>query len=169
MSDTVKHEPGKSSPLIRRFLITTALLVTAFLLGFIPTWLKAREHASELTELRGELALVRMQNTLASGAIDARRGDYEAARLAASSFFTSLRAEADKGDVSALTETQKGAVQGLFVHRDEIITLLARSDPASVDRLAALYVSFRQIINSQKAPQRAAAPPGEHDSPISKL
>jgi hypothetical protein len=35
----------------------------------------------------------------------------------------------------------------LFAGRDEIITLLARSDPAVADRLSDLYASFRKITN----------------------
>jgi hypothetical protein len=90
-----------------------------------------------------------MQNNLASSVIDARRGDYEPARQAASQFFTSLRAEADKGDVSTLTPAQREGVEPLFTRRDEIITLLARSDPASADRLSDLYVSYRKVMNDR--------------------
>ena len=87
-----------------------------------------------------------MQSNLASAAIDARRGDYEPARQAASQFFTSLRAEIDKGDSSYLTQAQRAAAQPLLDGRDEIITLLARSDPASADRLSELYVAYRKAV-----------------------
>ena len=88
-----------------------------------------------------------MQNNLASAAIDARRGDYEPARQAASQFFTSLRAEMDKGDTSNYTQAQRQGMQPLFAGRDELITLLARSDPASADRLADLFVAYRKIMS----------------------
>ena len=39
-------------------------------------------------------------------------------------------------------------MQPLFAGRDEIITLLARSDPASADRLSDLYVAYRKVMNS---------------------
>jgi hypothetical protein len=38
-------------------------------------------------------------------------------------------------------------MQTLFVGRDEVITLLARSDPASADRLSDLFVIYRKIMN----------------------
>ena len=38
-------------------------------------------------------------------------------------------------------------LQQLFAGRDELITLLARSDPASADRLADLFVTYRKIMN----------------------
>jgi hypothetical protein len=54
-----------------------------------------------------ELGIARMQNVLASAAIDSRRGDYESARQASSSFFTSLRDEANLGDDSSLSQGKK--------------------------------------------------------------
>jgi hypothetical protein len=88
-----------------------------------------------------------MQNKLSAAAIDARRGDYEPARQAASQFFSSLREETDKGEASALSQAQRASVLPLFTRRDEIITLLARNDPASADQLSDLYASYRKIMN----------------------
>ena len=147
MREDVQLKSIKSTPLIRRVSIYAAVLLTVFLLGFIPMWLKARQSASSLAEAEHQLSLARMQNNLAAAVIDARRGDYEPARQTASQFFTSLGEEADKGDASVLTQAQREGVKPLFTRRDEIITLLARSDPASADRLSDLYVSYRKIMN----------------------
>ena len=136
----------KSTPVIRRFIIYGGVLLVVFLLGFVPMWLKARECGSSLAGAEQQLSLARMQNNLASAVIDARRGDYEPARQAASQFFTSLRAEIDKGDASDFTQAQRAGVQPLLAGRDEIITLLARSDPASADRLSELYVAYRKAV-----------------------
>ena len=97
-------------------------------------------------DAESRLTLAGMQSNLASAVIDARRGDYEPARQAASQFFTSLRAEIDKGETSNFTEAQRAGMQPLFAGRDEIITLLARSDPASADRLSDLYVAYRKAL-----------------------
>jgi hypothetical protein len=148
MSDeAVQPQPVKSTPLARRIIIYAGVLLVVFLLGFVPMWLKARAANSSLAEAEHQLTLVRMQNNLASAVIDARRGDYEPARQAASQFFTSLNAEIDKGEASVFTQAQRASMQPLFAGRDEIITLLARSDPASADRLTDLYVSYRKIMN----------------------
>jgi hypothetical protein len=147
MSEDVQPKPVKTTPLMRRVIIYAALLLVVFLLGFVPMWLKSRECSSSLSEAEHQLTLARIQNTLASAVIDARRGHYEPARQAASNFFTSLRAETDRGDDSALSQSQREGLQPLFTGRDEIITVLARSDPASADRLSDLYVSYRKIMN----------------------
>ncbi|MGH9966648.1 MAG: hypothetical protein ACREBG_02280 [Pyrinomonadaceae bacterium] len=131
----------------RRIGIYAGALLIAFMLGFFPMWIRARGCTSTLTKTEQLLTLARIQNSLSASAIDARRGDYEPARQAASQFFTSLRAETDKGDASALTQAQREGVQPLFTGRDEVITLLARSDPAAADRLSDLYASYRKIVS----------------------
>jgi hypothetical protein len=146
MSEEVQHETVRSTPLLRRFLIYGGVVLVAFLLGLIPMWLKARQYAGSLAEAERQLTLVKGQHDLAAAAIDARRGEYEPARQAASQFFTSVRAEIDKGDASDLTQAQRQGVTPLLAARDELITLLARSDPASADRLSELYVKYRAAL-----------------------
>lgn len=132
---------------MRRVIIYAFLLLVAFLIGFVPMWLKYLECSSCLSEAERQINIARIQNALASAVIDAQRGDYEPARQSASDFLTSLRAETERGNDSDLSQAQREEVQPLFTRRDEIITLLARSDPASADRLSDLYVSYSKIMN----------------------
>jgi len=147
MSKDVQPKPLKTNHWMRRVIIYAVLLLVVFLLGFVPMWLQSREYSSRLSVAEHQLTLARIQDTLASAVIDARRGDYEPARQSASNFFNSLRAETDKGADSTLSPAQREGVQPLYTRRDEIITLLARGDPASADRLSDLYVSYRKIMN----------------------
>ena len=147
MCADVQPKPVKSTSLMRRGIIYVTLLIVVFLLGFVPMWLKSRECSRNLSEAEHQLNLARIQNSLASAVIDARRGDYESARQAASDFFTSLRAVTDKVDDSALSLAQREGVQSLLTQRDGLITLLARGDLASADQLSDLYVSYREITN----------------------
>ena len=147
MNADVQPKPVTSTPLMRWVIFYTALLLVAFLLGFVPMWLKSRKCFRSLSEAERQLNLARIQNALVSAIIEARLDDYELARQAASDFFTLLRIEI--GDEAALLSPgQKESVQLLFSQRDEIITLLAQSDPAAVGRLAELYGLYRQIMNS---------------------
>ena len=143
--EDVQMKPAKSSGLLQRIGIYAALMLVAFLVGFVPMWLKARESGNNLAATERTLGLAQMQNNLASSVIDARRGEYEPARQAASQFYTSLQADIDKGDASPLTPAQRQAAQALFAGRDEIITLLARSDPAAADRLLDVYAAYRKL------------------------
>jgi hypothetical protein len=148
MSEDVQSKPAKATHFMRRVTIFVALLLSAFLIGFVPLWLQSRESASRLAEAEHQLSMARLHTALASAVIDARQGEYESARQAASDFFTALRAETDRENDSALSPAQRAGVQPLYTQRDEIITLLARGDPASADRLSDLYVSYRKIMNS---------------------
>ena len=150
MDEEVQPQPIMRTSLVRRVAIYAAVLIVVFLLGLVPMWLKARLCAGSLAVAGHQLDLVRTQNALASAAVDARRGDYEPARQAASQFFNSLGAEVDKGDESQFTLAQREGMKPLFARRDEIITLLARSDPAAADKLSDLYVAYRKLTPAQK-------------------
>jgi hypothetical protein len=152
MSEEVERErveikPARSSNLLRRVGLYAALMLVAFLVGFVPMWLKARASGNQLAATERLLGVARLQNALASAALDARRGEHELARQAASRFYTSLQADIEKGDDSSLTAAQREAAQGLFAGRDQIITLLARGDPAAADSLSDVYASFRKIVS----------------------
>ena len=147
MNEDLQPKPIESSSRMRRYGIYAAVLLVVFLLGLIPMWLKARTAASSLAETEHQLVLAKLQNDLASAVIDARRGDYEPARQALSRFFSSLSADMDKGNSSNYTEAQRNSMRPLLAGRDELITLLARNDPASADRLSDLFLAYRKIMN----------------------
>jgi hypothetical protein len=139
---------GKMSPAVRLGMYIIVGLVI-FLLGLIPMWLKARANADQRDAAQRELHLSRMQNMLASSAVDAQLGEYEPARQEASDFFTALREQLDKnGADAALTPQQRDGLEPLLAGRDELITLLARSDPAAAPRLLNMHAEFRKAILS---------------------
>jgi len=141
-------KPVKSTSLIQRVSFYADLLLAAFLLGFVPMWLKSRQYSRSLSEAERQLSLARIHNALISAVIEVWQSNYEPARQAASDFFTLLRAETDRGNNAAFSPAQREGVQLLFIQRDEIITLLAQSDSAAVGRLADTYGLYRNIMNS---------------------
>ncbi len=128
----------------RRLILYAAVLAGVFLLGLVPMWMTARARGGERDTAQAALRISALQNTLANAVIDARRGEYEPARQAASEFFTSLRTEVERGRDSVFNQTQQNNLRSMLALRDETITLLARSDPASADRLVDLYNTYRQ-------------------------
>ena len=134
--------PVKSAR-VQRFAVYATVVFAAFLLGFGPMWLVARTRADERNAAQQALRLSQIENALAAATIQARRGDYEPARAAASTFYTTLRAELDRAD-SGFAVPSRDALQALLTERDQMITLLARSDPAVAERLANTYISYRQ-------------------------
>jgi hypothetical protein len=147
MNTDTQPKQVKTHHWMRRITISAVLLLAVFLVGFIPMWFQSRDYSSRLTAAERQLSLAGIQNSLATAVIDGRRGDYEPARLSASNFFSSLRAETDRGVDSTFSPAQIAGVQPFYTVRDEIITLLARGDPASADRLSEMYVSYLKIMN----------------------
>jgi len=132
----------------KRILIYAAVAVVIFLVGIIPMGFRAYSRAVQRDQARRELRLCTIQAALASAAIDARLGNYEPARQSASNFFTELRAEMDKGNESAFDQAQRENLKSLLTPRDEVVTLLARSDPAGTDRLFNMFTAYRKALGS---------------------
>ena len=78
--DKATNQPPKMARLQRLGLYATVVFV-AFLIGFIPMWLRARTRADERDAVQQVLRLTQAENTLAAAAIQARRGAYEPARV----------------------------------------------------------------------------------------
>lgn len=120
-TDRTSGNSAWQNPRVRRTAIYAAILLGVFLLGFVPEWMKARERARERDTAQAALRVSRLQNTLANAAVDTRRGEYEAARQAASEFFTSLRAEMERERDSAFTRAQQESLRGIYASRDDAI------------------------------------------------
>ena len=149
MSTDERVTISRRESLWRRFGIYALILVVVFLLGLVPMWLTARNRAKERDDARRELRLSEMENALSAAVINARRGEYEPARQATSTFFTSLRAQCDAAtEPSDVTRAQCEMVRPALDQRDELITLLARSDPASADRLTEMYVLYQKAMSA---------------------
>ena len=136
---------------LKRVGVYAVVLLIAFLLGFVPMWMQARARAQERDAAEQTLRLTQLESTLASAAIQTRRGDYEPAREAASTFYTNLTAEMDRVP-SVFTTPQRERMQALLAERDQMITLLARADPAVAERLTDAYVAFRQAMGTLPPP-----------------
>lgn len=134
----------------RRVVWIVVAVILAFALGAGWQYLQAREASSELEETQRTLALLRLESTLASAAIDAQLGNYELARRRASGFFTDLQQS-----IAQLPADGRGAFQQLLGQRDATITMLSRGDPQSASVLTRAYVELRGAL--ERAIPRPAA------------
>ena len=147
--NTVNETKAKTilgNPLAKKIIIYGSILIVVFLIGFVPMWMKARDCSASLAKTQRELKLANMEITIGSSVIDARRGEYEVARQTASAFFTTLRAERERDKDSVLTVAQREEFRPMLTERDTVITLLARNDPASVEWLLSMYLTYRKTI-----------------------
>jgi hypothetical protein len=153
-----QHATGKSKVLIpwfsalsipwRRVALYATLSVGFFLLGLVPMWLKAGNAVEQRDAAQRAVRLAQLQNTLSAAMVDVQRGNYEPARQLTSDFFTNLRIHIDNNGSSVFTAEQRESLMPLLAERDELITLLARSDPAATDRLFTIYSSYKKITSN---------------------
>lgn len=142
------------SPARKRSLwLPVFVLVGVFLVGFVPMWLKSSRLNAGLLRAERTGRVQEIQIALADAALDARRGDYEPARQRAAKFFTLVNAELDRGIGSALPPGASETLKPLLAQRDDLITLLARGDLASAERLATAYTEFRKTLGQQTQAQ----------------
>jgi hypothetical protein len=139
-------EDSSVASLLKRVGLWGALFLFTFLLGFVAGWRSSRETSRQRDAAQANLRLSQLQNRLGTAAMNARRGNYEPARIAASDFFTDLRAEVNHQE-SGFSTRQLEAVKPLLAERDRVITLLARSDPAAVEQLTDMYLAYVQALS----------------------
>lgn len=150
MSTSEERKAIQTDPRVKRIAVFAAILLLVFLIGLVPMGLRAWSRGNERDAAQKELRLCKLQSRLASATISARRGDYEPARQATSDFFSALHLQLEPATSgSDLTPPQRDAVRPLMSDRDNLITLLARSDPASADRLTDLYLSYQKAMGGQ--------------------
>lgn len=145
-------QPIKRNIPWKRIALYVVLAIGFFLIGLIPMALRAQQYAEEREAAQHEVRLKRMETQLAAAVINADRGEYEPARQTASDFFTSLRNQIDRGPKSDLSSFQQDRLKILLSQRDEVIMLLARSDPAAVNRLSDIYVTYQKAMNDVVSP-----------------
>jgi hypothetical protein len=131
----------------RRVILYVTLSLGFFLLGFVPMWFKVNDAVEQRDAAQRQVLLTQLENRLGTAMVDVQRGEYEPARQTTSDFYTDLRRQIDAG-ASVFTPAQREKLRPLLGERDELITLLARSDPAAADRLYLVYSSYNKLTSN---------------------
>lgn len=155
-----QHAPSKSnvlSPKIsalaipwKRVALYATIAVGFFLLGFVPMWFKTDAAIEQRDAAQRAVRLAQLHNTLATAVIDVQRGQFEPARQLTSDFYTNLRRQVDGDGGTLFTASQREGLVSLLTERDELITLLARSDPSAIERLVRVYSTYSRVVNNGK-------------------
>lgn len=111
-------------------------------------WFKTSRAIEQRDAAQRGVRLAQLKDTLAAAVIDVQRGEFEPARQLTSDFYTNLRRQVDGNNASLFTPAQREGLRSLLVQRDELITLLARRDPAATDRLYNVYATYNKLANN---------------------
>ncbi len=139
-------------------LVATVFVLAAFAVGFAWQYARAESLEDEVERLERDLAFQELATRLGAATIEAQQNSYEAARRAASEFFTGLQANIDRAP-----EAMAGDLDAILARRDEVITDLSRAVPAASDTLAALFVRYRltwEVAHEEEHDTTAAEPAG---------
>ena len=132
----------------KRVALYATIAAGFFLLGFVPTWVKATRAIEQRDAAQRAVRLAQLQNTLAAAVIDVQQGEYEPARQLTSDFYTNLRRQLDGDRGSLFTPVQREGLSSLLGERDDLITLLARRDPEATDRLVNVYSTYNKLAQN---------------------
>ena len=111
-------------------------------------WFKTTQAIEQRDAAQRAVRLAQLQNTLATAVVEVQRGQFEPARQLTSDFYTNLRRQIDSGSGSPFTSSQRENLKSLLAERDELITMLARSDPAGTHRLFNVYSTYNELVNN---------------------
>ena len=141
----------------RRTAILVAALLMAFLVGFVPQWVRVRAADRELAEARHELRLLDLGGRLGAALAESQRGNYERARQLMTGFFSGVQQQLDEDGDPAL----RSELQPMLAQRDELITLLSRAEPESTSRLNLLYTRYFAAVHplGREAPSAVTPSP----------
>ena len=126
----------------RQIAIAAGIALVAFLLGFVPQWMRANRTGEQLEQARLELQMSRTQGKIGAALTEALRSNYERARQLMTEVYGELQSAAPR-----LQGTQRREVDAILAGRDEMITLLARAAPESSQRLMLLYSRYHTAFS----------------------
>jgi len=163
--DAITEEKPQSSS-VTRWLVYAGLLLLVFALGFVPMWLQSRNTALQLKGTEKTLRQSEIRGLLTTSIVEAKSGEYEQARQAASSFFTNLHSEEGLDKDGFLTTQQRASIKPIFENRDAVITMLAQRDQASIERLTDIYNVYKQAFPQPQMPQTQMPQPQTAQTPL---
>lgn len=135
----------------RQIAIAVGIALVAFLLGFVPQWMRAGRAADRLAATEQELRMSRTEGKIGAALTEGLRSNYERARQLMTEVYADLQSAAP-----SLEPAQRREVDAILAGRDEMVTLLARAAPESSQRLMLLYTRYHNAFDPEASAGAAA-------------
>ena len=133
----------------KTILAVIALLIAAFLAGYVPQRLRADRAEATLRTTTLDLELANTHRDLGIAALEAQRSNYANAATAARRFFDGCAKLAQDPGLADEPRT-RGALGSYAASRDEISVQLATADPQVAQRLASLYFTMDGVLTRRQ-------------------
>jgi hypothetical protein len=134
-------------PLPQKIAVGAAIVIVAFLLGYIPSCVSARSAEQQKAQLEHRVRLADLRDKIGMASYEVNRNNYANATEFCGSFFDGLAKLLGESRDEAL----KQKLQPMLARRDEITTNLAQADPIVKEKLAQMYAGFFQATKTEES------------------
>jgi len=132
--------PAQKRPVKNRIIVAGALVIAAFLAGFLPSYAKGKRLENELLAARQANSLAQLRDLACLAYLQASQKDYGLAAGTSTRLFDRTREAASQ----TLDSADRKSLEGLMSLRDPITAKLATGDSEVLSELQALLVKTRQ-------------------------
>lgn len=124
----------------RKILLWALLLIAVFLIGYVPSYWRARNLNQEVDAARQEISQLRLRDAIGRVYFEASEKNYGRAQEASVRFFDQARQLKDRTENAGL----KQSLQQMLDAQQTISFKLGQADPAVLNDLARLYRQTQQ-------------------------
>jgi hypothetical protein len=125
-------------------VVAAIALITVFLVGFVPQYVKVSRLENELRQSRQETAGAELRDLIGFTYVQASQKNYGLAAETSSRFFNRVREVANQ---TQEVNRRKG-LEDLLALRDSVTAALAKGDAAVMGDLQQLFLKARQATRS---------------------
>ena len=133
---------------MNKTIVAAIALLAVFLIGFVPSYVKANRLEDELRQSRQESAGAELRDLNGLAYVQANQKNYGLATETSSRFFNRAREVANQ----APDASRRKALEDLLSPRDRITAELAKGDASVAGDLQQLFVQTRQATRSSNQP-----------------
>ncbi|HEY7544741.1 MAG TPA: hypothetical protein VID27_07655 [Blastocatellia bacterium] len=131
----------------KKILAAAAAIFVAFLLGYTPSCLVARNAQSRLAAAERKIRMSDLLAQIGMSSYEANRNNFANASQFSTEFFNGLMKLIEETS----DEETKKKLQTMLALRDEITTNLAQADQTIKPKLAQMYADFYQLTRNNPA------------------
>jgi len=129
-------------------IVAAIAVIVAFLVGFVPQYVKVNRLESELRQSRQEAAGAELRDLIGFAYVQASQRNYGLAAETSSRFFNRVREVANQTQDA----NRRKGLEDLLTSRDSVTAALAKGDAAVMGDLQQLFVKARQVTRSSTEP-----------------
>lgn len=133
---------------MKKIIVAAIALLAVFLIGYVPSYVKANRLENELRQSRQDGAGAELRDLIGLAYVQANQKNYGLATETSSRFFNRAREAANQTEDAS----RRKALEDLLSSRDKITAELAKGDAAVIGDLQQLFVQTRQATRSSNEP-----------------